>query len=84
MLSENNKTSLLPIEFQKYFWDVNFDDLNMEKYPTFIAERILNYGDLKGIKWLLSRTDRNFIRTLVENSRNLNTKTKNYWQIMLP
>ena len=84
MLSENNKTSLLPIEFKKYFWDVNFDDLNMEKYPTFIAERILNYGDLKGIKWLLSRTDRNFIRTLVENSRNLNTKTKNYWQIMLP
>jgi hypothetical protein len=83
MLSENNKTSLLPIEFQKYFWDVNFDDLNMGKYPSFIAVRILNYGDLNGIKWLLSRTDRNFIRTLVENSRNLNTKTKNYWQIML-
>jgi len=74
---------LLPGELQRYFWDVNFADLTMEKYPRFIAERILNYGDLDGIKWLLSQTDRNFIKTLVENSRNLNAKTKNYWQIVL-
>jgi hypothetical protein len=73
----------LPKEFQRYFWDVAFDELTLEKYPRFIAERILNYGDLSGIKWLLSRTDRKFIRTLVDNSRNLNPKTRNYWQIML-
>ena len=73
----------MPEEFRKYFWDVEFDDLEIEKYLRFIAERILNYGDLNGIKWLLSRTDEDFIRKLVRSSRNLNIKTKNYWEIVL-
>ncbi len=75
--------SSLPREFQKYFWDVNFDELTFIKYPGFISERILNFGDLDGVKWLLSRTDLSFIKTLVKNSRNLNPKTKNYWQLIL-
>ena len=83
MLSDNKQSSRLPEEFQKYFWDVAYNELTIEKYPRFIAERILNYGDLNGIKWLLSWTDRHFIKTIVDNSRNLNAKTKNYWQIML-
>jgi len=83
MPPRNKTISLIPGEFQKYFWDVNFSDLTMEKYPRFIAERILNYGDLDGIKWLLSQTDRNFLKTLIKSSRNLNAKTKNYWQIVL-
>lgn len=83
MLRENKNTSGLPAEFQKYFWDVAFDELTIEKYPRFIAERILNYGDMNGIKWLLSWTDMHFIRKLVKNNRSLNAKTKNYWQIIL-
>jgi len=78
-----NTNSSLPIEFQKYFWDVNFDELTFKKYPGFISERILNFGDLDGVKWLLSMTDLSFIKTLVKNSRNLNPKTKNYWQLIL-
>jgi hypothetical protein len=83
MSSENRHSSGLPEEFQRYFWDVAFDDLTIEKYPQFIVERILNYGDLDGIKWLLSWADKEYIRTIVEKSRNLNSKTINYWQIIL-
>jgi hypothetical protein len=83
MLSNDSTSNNLPAEFQKYFWDVAFDDLSFEKYPRFIAERLLNYGNLNGIRWLLSHTDTRFIRTLVDTSRNLNAKTKNYWQIIL-
>lgn len=83
MLSENRPVSDIPEEFRKYFWDVAFDDLSLEKYPRFIAERILNYGDLKGIKWLLAVIDKDFIRSVIMSSRNLNPKTKNYWQLML-
>ena len=73
----------LPKELQRYFWDVSFDDLTTEKYPRFIAERLLNYGDLNAIKWLFSWSDRKFIKTLVDDSRNLNPKSRNYWKIML-
>jgi hypothetical protein len=83
MLSENIPVADIPEEFQKYFWDVVFKDLSLEKYPRFIAERILNYGDLEGIRWLLAVLDKDFIRSVIMNSRNLNPKTKNYWQLML-
>ncbi|MBN2761700.1 MAG: hypothetical protein JXR41_01325 [Bacteroidales bacterium] len=73
----------LPKEFKRYFWDVVFDDLTIEKYPRFIAERLLNYGDLNEVNWLFSWTDREFIKTLVDTSRNLNPKTRNYWKIIL-
>ena len=78
---KNNLT--VPSEFKKYFWDVQFDELTIEKYPRFIAERILNYGDIESVKWLLSWAGKDFIRTLVLTSRNLNAKSKNFWQIML-
>ena len=83
MSSKNKNTSRLPGELKRYFWDVDFEELSFEKYPRFIAERILNYGDLNGVRWLLSCTDKQFIKSLVENNRNLNAKTRNYWQTIL-
>lgn len=83
MLPQKEQNIQLPKEFQKYFWDVSFDELSIDTYPRLIAERLLNYGNLNEVKWLLSHTSTEFIRTLVDTSRNLNAKTKNFWQIML-
>jgi hypothetical protein len=74
---------MLPEQFRRFFWDVDFDDLNFDKYPRFIAERLLNYGDPDSIKWLYSTTGISYIRSVIEQSRNLNAKARNYWQIML-
>lgn len=73
----------IPEQFRKYFWDVAFNDLSLEKYPGYIAERIMNLGDREAINWLMAVLDRDFILTLVRNSRNLTPKTRNYWQLML-
>ena len=83
MLSENRPVSDIPEEFQKYFWDVSFKDLSLEKYPRFIAERILNYGDLESVRWLIDKVGMDFISSVVKTSRNLDPKTLNYWQLML-
>ncbi len=55
----------------------------MQKNAFFIIERILNFGDVDSVKWILSNTDRKMLVEVVERSRNLNKKTKNYWRIML-
>jgi hypothetical protein len=73
----------LPETLRKYFWDCDFDDLSMEKHPVFITERVLNFGDMVSVKWLLANTERDFLKKIVENSRNLDKKTRNYWNIML-
>ena len=82
-MSTGKSNNPLPDSFRKYFWDVAFSELSLEKNPGFIAERVLNYGTGKDVKWLLQRIDSGLIKSLVKDSRNLNAKTRNYWQIML-
>jgi len=77
--SGKNMQKKLPEEFRKYFWDCEFGKLNMQNYPKFIAERILSFGTLDAVRWLFKHVDREFIRLLVKNSRNLNSKTRNFW-----
>ena len=78
-----NNSNTIPTRFKKYFWDCDFEDLSMQKNAFFIIERILNFGDVDSVKWILSNTDRKMLVEVVERSRNLNKKTKNYWRIML-
>ena len=73
----------IPIAFKKYFWDYKVSNLNLKEYPVLIIERILNYGDLKSIKWLLKRIDITFLKNVVRNSKCLDKKTKNFWFIYL-
>ena len=70
-------------EFQKYFWDVDFKELSVQRYPRFIAERILNFGDTESINWLLKWADKDFLEKIIETSRNLNARTRNYWKTIL-
>jgi hypothetical protein len=73
----------LPEMLRKYFWDCSFEDLRLAQYPIFISERILNLGDMDSLRWLFSKIDKKFLIDLVNKSRNLNKKTKNYWKLML-
>lgn len=82
MESSGNQPNL-PTRFRKYFWDVVFEDLSWEKNPLFISERILNYGNEQDIRWLLDNINKALLKSVIKNSRNLNAKTRNYWQIML-
>lgn len=73
----------LPDMLRKYFWDCDFDGIDMNSHDIFIAERILNFGDMAAVEWLMSKKDSEFFKQLVRNSRNLDRKTRNYWKIIL-
>jgi len=75
--------SPLPLSFRKYFWDCPFDDLYLEKYPRFIAARILNFGDWEAVTWLFARGGRELVNKAVKNGRYVNNKTENFWKMML-
>ncbi|MBU4446376.1 hypothetical protein KJ656_15055 [bacterium] len=73
----------LPEEFRKYFWDCNFNELSLDKYQKFVVERILNFGDIHSVRYILLNVDKSEIKNIISTSRNLNNKTKNFWKIML-
>lgn len=40
-------------QFSKHlFWDANPDELDMDKYPAYIIQRVLEYGDIEDWKLL--------------------------------
>lgn len=69
----------LPKKFIKYFWDCDFESLKWEKYSFFITERILNFGDVASVHWLLDVAGRRLIVVVAKKSRSLDEKTKNFW-----
>jgi len=71
----------LPKEFKQYFWDVDFRKLSLRKYSFFILERIMRFGDIKALKWLL-KIPKDRIMEVVKRSREIDAKTRNFWQIV--
>ncbi|MBI5701699.1 hypothetical protein HZC34_07680 [Candidatus Saganbacteria bacterium] len=69
----------LPKEFKKYFWDVDFNKLSYKKYPKFVLSRIMQYGDLFALKWLMKMPKRTILG-VARTSREIDDKTKNYWE----
>lgn len=78
----STKQITLPVEFRHYFWDCDFEKLTWKKYSFFIAERLLNYGNIEAIKWLLYISSVRFIKKVVKESKNLDKKTRNFWEII--
>jgi hypothetical protein len=80
MPPQKQKDHKVPEEFRVYFWDVQFEDLSTDKNSRFIAERILNFGNSDAVRWMFSWADKDYIRSVIENSRNLNAKSRNFWK----
>ena len=72
----------IPKSLKKYFWDVDFLELNPKKYPKFIIERILEYGDSGAVAWMRKNFNEEEIKKTIYTSRNLSRKSANFWQFI--
>lgn len=69
----------LPIEFKKYFWDVDFEDLAFDKDKNFIIKRVLDRGDTNSLKWLRTKCSDSEISNVIKQTRDLSSQTANFW-----
>lgn len=72
-----------PKFLKKYFWDIDFAKLDPKKRPTYVIERLLEYGNVQAVRWVLSQYSRAIIRSVVCQSHVISKKTANYWSLML-
>lgn len=68
----------MPEEFKKYFWDTQFDKLDLNKNKRYIISRLYCYGNLKAIKWLNKTYSKEDIKEVAMKSRNLKPLVANY------
>lgn len=64
--------------FRKYFWDTDFDKLDIKENKNYIISRLLNYGDIKELDWIKSNYSKEELKDFAKQSRNLNPLLANY------
>ena len=73
----------IPQFLKKYFWDIDFNKLDIKERQFYIIKRILNYGDERAIKWLTKHFSKDeHIKTLT-SSRELSPRSANFWTLIL-
>jgi len=82
-MGAKRKTNRLPLEFRKYFWDVDFNKLSARKYINFILSRILNFGNMRAVRWMLKTVKKGVILNyiLTWGDRQLDERSNNFWRL---
>ncbi|MBI4004984.1 hypothetical protein HY358_02515 [Candidatus Roizmanbacteria bacterium] len=73
----------LPQSFQSYFWDVEFEKLEIKRSAHLIIKRVLDRGNLSDIRWLLKTYGKDEIKKVVMGTKDLARPTGNFWADIL-
>jgi len=61
---------------RKHFWDGDFFSLNPQTHPEYIIERILEFGDVRDLKWMMKSYSIDAVRDVICKTRGLSLKTR--------
>ena len=73
----------LPAFLKKYFWDAEFDQVDLNKNRIYVLKRLLEYGNLKAIRWLRKYFKTSEIKQTISSARGFSRKTANFWAVLL-
>uniref|UniRef100_A0A7C4X8N8 DUF6922 domain-containing protein n=1 Tax=candidate division WOR-3 bacterium TaxID=2052148 RepID=A0A7C4X8N8_UNCW3 len=73
----------IPDFLKKYFWEIDSKDLDLQEYRIYVVRRILEYGDVKAVAWLLKNFKKSELKDVLINCRGISRKSANYWAIVL-
>ena len=66
-MKKNTKKASVPIEFKKYFWDVDFDKLDLNTQKNFVLERLLDYAAFDSFYWIFKTFSNSEVKSLLDN-----------------
>lgn len=73
-----------PPEFLRpYFWDIDFEKLDIQNNRYFVLKRVLDRGNLTEIRWLVRTYGKDEIKKVVMETRDLARPTGNFWADLL-
>lgn len=80
---QNKKQNQLPEFLRQYFWDVRFEELEIEKHSFFTIKRVLDRGNTHDIRWLIKTYGKNMLKDVVLKTKDLSRPTGNFWADVL-
>lgn len=80
---KQEKNAQLPEYLRSYFWDVNFEDLEIKKHTFFVVKRVLDRGNLRDVRWLIKTYGKSSIKAVIIKTKDLARPTGNFWADIL-
>ena len=74
---------MIPLQLQRYFWEVDAKSLDPLLRKRYVIERLLEYGNEDAAAWLEQTYSKAEIADVVSKSRQLSPRPKHYWEFML-
>ena len=68
---------------QSLFWDTDVKKIDLKKNAQYIIERVMDFGDVKEVKWMWNFYDKKVLKKVVVNPRRLRSISKNFWRLVL-
>ncbi len=72
-----------PKSFKQYFWDVDFEKLDVKKNYFLIIKRVLDRGKTDDIKWLLKNYGKKKIEEVLMGSKDISRPAGYFWANLL-
>ena len=72
----------MPSQAKKYFWGDNLDQLDLVTHQKYIAQTLLEKGDLASVSWLLNILTPKKLGRMLPRLK-LSDKSRNFWAIYL-
>lgn len=68
----------MPEQFKKYFWDTEFEKLDVKKNMKYIISRLFCEGNFEAFRWIRDTYTEEEIRQTVKTTRRLNPITASF------
>jgi len=68
---------------RRLFWDQRLTVRHLEEHPTWVVERVLEYGDLEDIHHLVGHMGRDTFLRYVSGARFSSNRSRVFWQQIL-
>jgi transcriptional regulator with XRE-family HTH domain len=67
----------------RLFWDRPLDEKELTRYPKWVVERVVEYGDLHDLRALIDELGREAFLNTVRQANWQSPKTRAFWEAML-
>jgi hypothetical protein len=70
---------LIPLRIRRLFWDVDKDAVDLKLHRSYIIRRIIDYGNIEDVRWMLKAYSSDEIIDVVKKSRGLSRRSAWFW-----
>jgi len=75
----NRRKGIIPKRIKRLFWDVDKDTVDLILHRSYIIRRIMDYGNIEDVKWMLKIYSQREIIEVIRKSWGLSRKSAYFW-----